>query len=194
MLITIAILTLGITLLAVVRLRRATGVADEWSECGLPYESVPGVDLEERERLPRESRTALMRSANGVDDEEAGEHEPSWQELSSQEAVALMEREKVRILDVRTPAETASGFIPGAHRIPVQDLPGRVNELLGSDRPLLVYCAHGMRSLYACQYLAGLGFDGLYNLSGGIATWTRPLERPQSACSSGSQNGLVSLD
>ena len=193
MLITISILTIAITLLTVVRLRRAGVAGDEWSECGLPYESVSGVDLEERERLPRERRTTLARGDRGFADE-SPDDEPRLQDLSAEEAVTFIARENPRILDVRTPAEVAAGFISGAHRIPVQDLPGRVNELLGSDRPLLVYCAHGVRSMYACQYLAGQGFDKLYNLSGGVVTWTQPLERPQSACSSGSQNSLVTLE
>lgn len=197
MLITISILTIGITLLAVVKLRRASVAGDEWSEVGLPYESVSGVDLEERERLSKGDRTVLHRtSRTSLDerDDEAAADEPSWQELSAAEAIPFIEQSRPHILDVRTPGETASGFIPGAHLIPIQDLPGRVNELLGVDGPMLVYCAHGVRSLYAIQYLAGQGFGQLHNLSGGVATWSQPLERPQSACSSGLQNSLVTLE
>lgn len=42
---------------------------------------------------------------------------------------------------------------------------------LPKDRPVVVYCEKGIRSVIAIQRLQGLGFENLYNLSGGMAAW-----------------------
>jgi rhodanese-related sulfurtransferase len=104
--------------------------------------------------------------------------DPRWRELESAGAHRLIEREKPRILDVRTPGEAFWGVIPGALLIPVQELHARVLELPKDDRPLLVYCAHGIRSASACEFLDREDYANVYNLAGGIAAWPHPLERP----------------
>ncbi|WP_018953008.1 rhodanese-like domain-containing protein [Thioalkalivibrio sulfidiphilus] len=75
-----------------------------------------------------------------------------------------------RLLDVRTPAETARGVIPGAEALPLHLLPLRVQEL-GGDTPLVIYCQSGARSAQACAFLAQHGLDEVYNLRGGIMGW-----------------------
>ncbi|MBW2489793.1 MAG: sulfurtransferase, partial [Deltaproteobacteria bacterium] len=42
---------------------------------------------------------------------------------------------------------------------------------LDSQKPVVVYCASGGRSLAAAQLLSGLGFNEIYNLQGGIKAW-----------------------
>ncbi len=101
-----------------------------------------------------------------------------WLDLGVAEITDLVDRERPRILDVRTPGETTFGVIPGAMQIPVQELAERVDELPRDDRPTVVYCAHGIRSAYACDFLERLEYENLYNLSGGVVTWPRQLERP----------------
>lgn len=56
------------------------------------------------------------------------------------------------LLDVRTPGEFAAGALPGARNIPVQSLAGRIGEL-EQGRPVVVYCASGMRSSRAAAML-----------------------------------------
>lgn len=73
------------------------------------------------------------------------------------------------LLDVRTPAEFASGHLAGAVNIAVQDLPHRLAEL-PKDRPLVIYCRSGNRSRQAQQYLANAGFTQTVDL-GGILAW-----------------------
>lgn len=101
-----------------------------------------------------------------------------WRDVSADEARTLVERGDVRVLDVRSPAETASGVLPGALRIPVEELEERLSELPRDGRMTLVYCAMGGRSAYACEFLAREGFQDLLNLEGGIGAWSGPLERP----------------
>jgi NADPH-dependent 2,4-dienoyl-CoA reductase/sulfur reductase-like enzyme/rhodanese-related sulfurtransferase len=73
------------------------------------------------------------------------------------------------ILDVREPAETANGAVPGSILIPLHQLRTRWGEL-PSDRPVDVLCAAGQRAYYAVRLLRQHGVDAR-NLSGGWSTW-----------------------
>jgi len=74
------------------------------------------------------------------------------------------------LLDVRQPSEYEIEHIPGARLIPLPGLKDGRSQL-GSQKPVVVYCAIGGRSLAAAQLLAGLGFKEVYNLQGGIKAW-----------------------
>lgn len=82
-------------------------------------------------------------------------------------------REKVAagalLLDVRSEGEFRSGAIPGAKNIPVQSLGGRLGEL-EKERPIVVYCASGMRSASAAALLRRNGFKEVSDL-GPAAAW-----------------------
>ncbi|MEA1893932.1 MAG: rhodanese-like domain-containing protein [Euryarchaeota archaeon] len=75
-----------------------------------------------------------------------------------------------QLLDVRQPHEYESGHIPGAKLIPLGELEYRYVEL-GNDRGIISYCRTGHRSMAASTLLCGLGFENVYNLSGGIRAW-----------------------
>ncbi len=64
----------------------------------------------------------------------------------------------VLVVDIRTPAEVAQGFIPNATRLPMHLLPLRMNEL-PKDRDVVLYCRSGARSYQACAYLAQQGYE-----------------------------------
>jgi len=74
------------------------------------------------------------------------------------------------LLDVRQPGEYEAEHIPGAKLIPLPALKEGRREL-DSQKPVIVYCASGGRSLAAAQLLSGLGFNEIYNLQGGIKAW-----------------------
>ncbi|HJZ89129.1 MAG TPA: rhodanese-like domain-containing protein [Polyangia bacterium] len=83
---------------------------------------------------------------------------------------ALSEREPPLIVDVREPHETALGVIPGARLIPMQSVPTAIGELRGAGRPIVVYCAHGVRSANVVVHLRDRGVDAC-SLRGGIDAW-----------------------
>lgn len=85
------------------------------------------------------------------------------------------------VLDVRTPAEYASGHIPRSRSIPLDELEDRLRELPGRETPLLVTCAAGGRSASACAILADHGYTRLMNLAGGMHAWGGPRERAADA-------------
>ncbi len=84
------------------------------------------------------------------------------------------------LLDVRTVAEFVQGRIPSALNIPLDELPERLSEI-PNHLPIIVVCAHGVRSIYGSQYIRHAGFEDVYNLEGGTVAWWQhrlPLERP----------------
>jgi rhodanese-related sulfurtransferase len=101
-----------------------------------------------------------------------------WQDIEPADAKRLLESETVRVIDVRTPQETASGIIPGALLLPIDALEARIKEVPRDGRKTLIYCAGGGRSAAACEFLSGEGFSGLLNLSGGFQSWSGAVERP----------------
>jgi phage shock protein E len=76
------------------------------------------------------------------------------------------------ILDVRTPAEYASGHIDNAVNIPVQQLPQRLHELGDLHAPIIIYCRSGARSAQASSILKAAGYDNLHDI-GPMSAWSR---------------------
>ena len=77
--------------------------------------------------------------------------------------------ERPFLLDVRTPQEFASGHIPGAVNIPVDDLRSRLGEL-PRDRKIAAYCQVGQRGYLATRILRQAGFTAA-NIGGGYKTY-----------------------
>jgi rhodanese-related sulfurtransferase len=101
-----------------------------------------------------------------------------WRDVSTKDAVRLVQSGDVRLLDVRTPQETSQGIIPGAALIPVDQLEHRWKEIPRDEKTLLVYCAGGGRSSAACEFLSQQGYENLLNLEGGFSSWSGPTGRP----------------
>ena len=76
------------------------------------------------------------------------------------------------VLDVRTSEESARSRLTFTDLLCPYDALDRVANQLPDTREILVYCARGQRSAYACQWLEAQGFRGLYNLEGGLHEWT----------------------
>jgi rhodanese-related sulfurtransferase len=74
------------------------------------------------------------------------------------------------LLDVRTGEEREMASLGGSH-IPLDELEQRFGELTNDKLPWIVYCHHGVRSLYATQFLKFHGYDAL-SLRGGIDGWS----------------------
>jgi NADPH-dependent 2,4-dienoyl-CoA reductase/sulfur reductase-like enzyme/rhodanese-related sulfurtransferase len=77
--------------------------------------------------------------------------------------------ERPFLLDVRTPQEFASGHIPGAVNIPVDDLRSCLGEL-PRDRKIAAYCQVGQRGYLATRILLQAGFKAV-NIGGGYKTY-----------------------
>ncbi len=76
------------------------------------------------------------------------------------------------LLDVRTPEEYASGHVPGALLIPVQELEARLDQLAPyKARGVITYCEKGGRAGKAIEILRGAGFQNLAVLAGSMTRW-----------------------
>jgi sulfur-carrier protein adenylyltransferase/sulfurtransferase len=75
-------------------------------------------------------------------------------------------------LDVREQDEHEQGTIPGAVFIPRGHLEAQVeNRLADKDRPVVVYCAGGVRSAFAAETLQQLGYTDVVSMAGGFGRW-----------------------
>ncbi|MDJ0954029.1 MAG: rhodanese-like domain-containing protein [Acidimicrobiia bacterium] len=70
------------------------------------------------------------------------------------------------LLDVREPQEWAMGTLPDSVTISLSFLPVSLGQI-DKDRPVLVVCRAGNRSLLAAQFLQRNGFDAA-NMHGGL--------------------------
>ena len=79
--------------------------------------------------------------------------------------------DSVTLVDVREPEEYAVSYIEGSKLIPLGELQQRAEAELDKKADIVVYCAHGVRSLYGVSALSRLGFEKLRSLDGGIVAW-----------------------
>jgi rhodanese-related sulfurtransferase len=104
----------------------------------------------------------------------------NFQTITPLQAKSLIEtRADLQIVDVRSPEEFRQGALPGSVLIPFWDfMKGRYD--LPKDKPLLLVCAVGGRSLAVGQLLSTKGYREIYNLKGGLDAWVEqrvPLPR-----------------
>ena len=79
---------------------------------------------------------------------------------------------KPLLVDVRERDEFEQGFIPGSVHIPRGLLESRIEAASADrDRPLVIYCASGIRSAYAAHTLGELGYSDVVSLAGGFSGW-----------------------
>ena len=74
------------------------------------------------------------------------------------------------LLDVREPDEWEAGHAPGAHHVPMMEIPARMGEV-PTDAEVVVVCRSGGRSGQVVSYLMGNGWDNVRNLDGGMRSW-----------------------
>ena len=81
-------------------------------------------------------------------------------EISPSEVGALPDG-AATIVDVREASEWEQGYIPGAHHVSKSYIEQQIEAIAPDrDQPVILYCAGGVRSLFAAQTLAGDGLHG----------------------------------
>ena len=85
--------------------------------------------------------------------------------------------ENAVLLDVRTPAEYASGAIEGAKSVPLDQLVSKIHSVLPDKNiSIIVYCRSGARSSQAVALMSQLGYTQLFN-GGGVGTLALQLQK-----------------
>ncbi len=92
--------------------------------------------------------------------------------LTVTEAVMLMSRKQVVVVDVREPDEFKQGHLQGARNIPLSQLANRAAELEKfKDKPVLLVCERGNRTRAAVKIFREKQFSALHQLKGGMQAW-----------------------
>ncbi|MDR0267353.1 rhodanese-like domain-containing protein [Paenibacillus sp.] len=84
----------------------------------------------------------------------------------------LEQSSRKRLIDVREAHEFKSGHLPGAVNIPLSQFGSRSTEIMKGEGDIFLYCQSGMRSKQAAKILLKSGVPEVYNLMGGISSWT----------------------
>lgn len=88
------------------------------------------------------------------------------------EAVRILNDDDSLVLDVRLEKEYLASHIKGSMHIPLGALAARLAEIKKfQDRPVVVTCQTGNRSLQGAQILKKQGFEQVSNLAGGLNAW-----------------------
>lgn len=92
--------------------------------------------------------------------------------LTPLQATQVINQGKTLILDVRSPADFATGHIRDAKNIPLKELKARIAELdKFKARPVIVVCAKGLQSAKATAQLKKEGYTEAASLLGGLDAW-----------------------
>ena len=103
------------------------------------------------------------------------------QEINAEITVAELQKrianqEDILLLDVRNPFEYDICKLPNSLLIPMSNIPTNIKHI-PKDKPVVVYCHHGMRSASVIEYLSqNYGFTNLHNLRGGINAWANEID------------------
>jgi molybdopterin/thiamine biosynthesis adenylyltransferase/rhodanese-related sulfurtransferase len=102
-----------------------------------------------------------------------GEARAEIREVTPREADRLRSDFGTAVVDVREATEWDHGHIPGARHVAKSRLEQEI-EAAVPDRstPLVLYCAAGVRSLFAAQTLRAMGYADVSSMSGGFEQWT----------------------
>ncbi len=93
-------------------------------------------------------------------------------EVTTAQADELRRAAAALLVDVREPNEWALGRIPGAVHAPLSSLAGVIGAAAPDPaRPLVLYCAAGVRSVTAARALEAAGYTDVVSMSGGFTQW-----------------------
>lgn len=94
--------------------------------------------------------------------------QPNWIITAEQLKAELP---NVKLVDVREPEEYAESHIEGCVLIPLDEIQNRAEKELDKNADIVLYCAHGVRSMHALMAMKMMGFQKLRSLEGGICAW-----------------------
>lgn len=103
--------------------------------------------------------------------------EQAGREIAHSELVTVhqlaerLSRKDLTVLDVRTAAERAHGYIPGSAHIPANQIARRASEM-DPDAAVITYCGTGYRATVAASLLRQAGFKRAGAVPGSYRAWT----------------------
>ncbi len=93
--------------------------------------------------------------------------------VGSAEVVRLMNQGAL-LIDLRAPESYEAGHIGESRHVPTEQLDAELETLKKwREKPVIVYCDSGVRSVAAARKLQKAGFAQAVSLDGGVLAWTR---------------------
>lgn len=74
------------------------------------------------------------------------------------------------VFDIRDPVSFENGHIAGASHLTNDNIQQSITQT-ATDKPVIVYCYHGISSQQAAQYFVAQGFEDVYSMDGGFEAW-----------------------
>ena len=93
-----------------------------------------------------------------------------FKELDPHKAQEMVEEGSVNVIDIRDPGSYSAGHIPSAVSLNDTNVKEYI-ESANKEKPLIVYCYHGISSRGAAEYLSQNGFKEVYSMTGGFEAW-----------------------
>ncbi|MDH3689356.1 MAG: rhodanese-like domain-containing protein [Gammaproteobacteria bacterium] len=101
--------------------------------------------------------------------------------VSATELPRLINHESAIVVDISDVNDYKKGHVPNAINIPLDSFSDGINKLRKhKSKPIVVACRAGNRAARAASILRKEGFESLYTLSGGFASWEKenlPVEK-----------------
>jgi rhodanese-related sulfurtransferase len=98
-------------------------------------------------------------------------------EIDVYDVKRLLDEQAIVLIDCREPDEWETAKIDGAVLMPMrswQEESQRLSEF--ADKPIVVHCHHGGRSLRVTNWLRENGFPDAQNMTGGIDAWSSKID------------------
>ncbi len=86
--------------------------------------------------------------------------------------VAAIDDPNVQVIDCREQEEWDAAHVDGTTLIPLGALGQRLGEL-DRNRPVIIVCRSGNRSLIAARQLTAIGFVDVKSMNGGLISWAQ---------------------
>ncbi len=93
-------------------------------------------------------------------------------EVTAADVDALRARGGLTVVDVREDSEREQGYMPGSVHISKSYIEGQIEAAIPDrNQPVVLYCAGGVRSLFAAATLQELGYADVASMAGGFQAW-----------------------
>ncbi len=93
-------------------------------------------------------------------------------EVDVPSTVSALNDPDVQIIDCREQEEWDAAHVDGTTLMPLDSIGQRLGEL-DRNRPVIIVCRSGRRSLIAAQQLVAVGFSDVKSMNGGLIAWAQ---------------------
>lgn len=104
----------------------------------------------------------------------------SLKRITAEELEQILETEDLPLFDVRKKSEFDAEHLVDSENIPLNQLLANI-AVFPKEKPFVVYCAGGYRSMIAASILKHSGFDNFVDVSGGFSEIAKMTQLPKTA-------------